>query len=59
MSESGGLQFGNKGRVTALCRGVEIAELPAQREVELSEFLALAGGWRGRKKDFQHVYPFQ
>lgn len=47
------------GKVAALCRGVEIAELPAQREVELSEFLALAGGWRGRKKDFQHVYPFQ
>lgn len=46
------------GKVAALCRGVEITELPAQREVELSEFLALADGCRGRKKDFQHVYPF-
>ena len=45
-SESEGLQYGNRGRDVALQQRMEGADLPAQMEEKLSEFLALAGGER-------------
>lgn len=58
-SESDGLHYGNSGRDAALWQRMNSSDLPAQMEVKLSEVLALAGGGKQWKNNFQRVYPLQ